>query len=117
MRNQARIFRYRHFWAYFTGLPSGGLKKPVWKRIILSGRGMTPPDLFHILQAACTLEFLINVFMVFLFGIPIQVVVHKEPLPKGFMDGQAQHIVQLRQAYEQNDGPVTGIYLKIERDF
>lgn len=32
------------------------------------------------------------------------------------MGGQAQRVVQLWQAYEQDDGPVTGIHLEIEQD-
>jgi len=47
MKNQVCIFRQKHFWAYFTDLPVGGLKKWHEKVCALSVSCMTPSELFH----------------------------------------------------------------------
>ena len=46
----------------------------------------------------------------------LHVEVHHQPLAQGLVDGQAQGIVQLAQAAQQDHGPVPGIHLEIKKE-
>ena len=59
----------------------------------------------------------LDVLLPFFLGETVQVIIHDDPLAQRLMDSQPKGIVQLRQPGQEDYRTVTGIHLKVKKDF